>query len=95
MVDNNDSYYIRRTDKYDPYGIGNSVPRFYILPEETDEYAELGQALDTYVDETFARLVTGDLPLSYWDEFQEELQVIGLDRYLEIVQGGYARQYLR
>jgi putative aldouronate transport system substrate-binding protein len=94
MADNSDSYYVMRTTKYRPVSIGNSLPRFFLLPHEVDEYSELRTTLDTYVDETFARFVTGDLPLSEWDRFQSELDKIGIDRYIEMTEAAYKRQYL-
>jgi hypothetical protein len=95
MADNSDSYYVMRTPKYDPYAFSNQIPRLFMLPHEVDEYAELASTLDTYVDETFARFVTGDLALSEWDAFQAELEKIGIDRYIEMTEAAYERQYLQ
>lgn len=93
MADNSDAYYVRRTPKYDPVGVGNGVPRYFLLPHEGDEYSELRSTLDTYVDESFARFVTGDLPLSAYDDFLAEVKKIGIDRFLEMANAAYKRQY--
>ena len=93
MADNSDSYYVLRTPKYNDYKVANSLPRITMLPVEVDEYSELSSTLDTYVDETFARFVTGDLPLDAWDDFQAELEKIGIDRYIELLETAIERQY--
>lgn len=93
MADNSDSFYVLRTPKYMDVAIGNGVPRVFMLPAEVDEYSELRTTLDTYVDETFARFVTGDLPLSEWDNFQAEVKKIGVDRFIELTQIAYDRQF--
>ena len=77
---NSDAHYVMRTPKYMDVGIANSVPRIFLLPAEVDEYGELGSTLQTYVGESFARFVTGDLPISDWDKFQAELKNIGVER---------------
>jgi putative aldouronate transport system substrate-binding protein len=90
---NSDAHYVMRTPKYMDVGIANSVPRIFLLPMEVDEYGELSATLTTYVSESFARFVTGDLPLSDWDKFQGELKNIGVDRFIEMTEKAYDRQY--
>jgi putative aldouronate transport system substrate-binding protein len=90
---NSDAHYVMRTSLYMDVGVANAVPPFFILPVEVDEYGELAATLETYVEESFARFVTGDLDFSDWDKFQAELKNIGIDRFIEMTEIGYARQY--
>lgn len=91
---NSDAYYVLRTPKYADNAIGNSVPRVFMEPREVDEYGELLANLNTYVTESFARFVTGDLPLSAWDSFQAEVRHIGVGRLIEMTERAYRRQYM-
>ena len=91
---NSDAYYVLRTPKYADNAIGNSVPRVFMEPREVDEYGELLANLNTYVTESFARFVTGDLPLTAWDSFQAEVRHIGVDRLIEMTERAYRRQYM-
>jgi putative aldouronate transport system substrate-binding protein len=93
MADNSDSYYVMRTPKYMDVGVANSVPNVFMQPMEVDEFSELGTSLQNYVDESFARFVTGDLPLSDFDAFRDECKKIGVDRYIELYQAAYDRQF--
>jgi putative aldouronate transport system substrate-binding protein len=93
MADNSNSYYILRTNLYRDHGIYNGVPNVFMLPQEVDEFAELGSSLQNYVNEAFARFVTGDLLISDFDAFRDECKQIGLDRYLELYQTAYDRQF--
>ena len=43
----------------------------------------------TYYDEMIAQFVSGKTPMSEWDTFLAELDKMGLDRYLEIMNEGY------
>ena len=48
----------------------------------------------TCVLEYYTRFVMGDLDIDQgWDEFQEQLKIIGVDEYLSIVQTAYDRMY--
>lgn len=93
MADNSDSYYVMRTTKYLPYSVFNGVPRVFMLPMEVDEFSELGSSLQSFVDESFARFVTGDLAIEDFDAFRDECKKIGVDRYLELYQTAYDRQF--
>lgn len=86
--------FVWNTRPYWDAAVANGVPPLFMRPMEVDEYAELSNALETYVDESFARFVTGDLPLTAWDEFQAELDRIGIDRFIELNENAYRRQYL-
>lgn len=92
---NSDAYYVLRTPKYADNAIGNSVPRVFLESRYVDEYGELLANLNTYVTESFARFVTGDLPLTAWDSFQAEVRAIGVDRLIQLTEEAYRRQYMQ
>lgn len=92
---NSDAHYVLRTSKYMDVGISNAVPRVFILPQEVDAYGELSATLSTYVAESFARFVAGSLPLSDWDKFQAELKTIGVERFVQMTEAAYKRQYMK
>jgi putative aldouronate transport system substrate-binding protein len=92
---NSDAHYVLRTSKYMDVGISNGVPRVFILPTEVDEYGGLSSTLTTYVAESFARFIAGDLPLSDWDKYQAELKKIGVDRFTQMTETAYKRQYMK
>ena len=57
--------------------------------EDKTEYTDLHTAISTYVDESIVRFVTGDMPLSDWDSYIQELDKMGNDRYVELVQKAF------
>jgi putative aldouronate transport system substrate-binding protein len=70
------------------------LPPIYVLPEEVGELARLKTTINDFVDESIARFITGDLDIeSEWESYVAELDTIGLERYLEIHQDAYDRQY--
>jgi putative aldouronate transport system substrate-binding protein len=77
---------------YVPYGAPPSMlipPLFY---EEADAMAmaNLRTTINTYVEESIARFVTGQMNVDRdWDRFQTELRNIGVDRYLKVIQDTY------
>lgn len=68
-----------------------TVERIIYLPEEVEEIADIKSSLDTYRDEAVAAFITGNRPLSDWDNYVKELDNIGLARYLEVAQTAYDR----
>lgn len=82
------------TDRMAPYANEekNSLPLFYYLPEENEKIATYAVTIDSYVTESIARFVTGDLDLDKdWDGYLKDLESYGLSDYLETIQGGYDR----
>lgn len=84
----------RATDRMTPYANEekNSLPLFYYLSEENEKIATYAVTIDSYVTESIARFVTGDLDLDKdWDGYLKDLESYGLSDYLETIQGGYDR----
>ena len=60
--------------------------------EENDEISEIKSTLSTYVSESIARFITGDLSIENdWEAYLNELDAIGLERFLEVCQAAYDR----
>ena len=79
---------------YEQFSPQYVVPPLMFTPEEAREFTELKQTITDYVKEMFARFVTGDANIeTEWDAYVEELNRIGVKRYLEIQQKAFERQW--
>jgi len=58
---------------------------------EQEEVGILETAINDFVHGQTGRFITGDRPMSQWDDFRAELQNMGIDRVLEIRNGALAR----
>lgn len=67
------------------------LPTLIYTLEEADEIAEIQENVTRYVDESLAAFVTGNRPLSDWDNYIEELENMGLGEWLEAAQNAYNR----
>ena len=73
---------------------GTYIPKIAYTEEEMREINDIRTTLKTYVKESKARFITGDLNLdTHWDTFQSELKKIGIDKFLEVSQVAYDRMY--
>jgi len=76
--------------------IDNIVPMLIFGEAVTAELVDIETALTTFVDEMQARFIVGDLCLENdWDWYIRELNVIGLPRFLEIMQEAYDQRSAR
>lgn len=93
-------YYSRRIalavmeyEKYKPKE-GTFVPLLYFNEQELNEISEIQSTLNTYVKECKIRFIMGDLDIDNdWDSYLEEINRIGLDKFLEACQTVYERMY--
>jgi putative aldouronate transport system substrate-binding protein len=79
-------------NKYLPYGVDVSavMPQVTFDEATAAEYVELRSALNEYVNEMVARFIVGDADIDLlWNGYLDELETIGLNRYLEILQDSY------
>lgn len=81
-----------------PYYLGKTPKEYVDLikynQEEYDQIKDIYSTLVTYVNESMARFVTGDMDLdTQWDAYLEELDNIGLQRFVEISQTAYDRDH--
>ncbi|HIT75956.1 MAG TPA: extracellular solute-binding protein [Candidatus Avipropionibacterium avicola] len=66
-------------------------PAFTFEPAEADEMSSLTTDITKLVDESRAKFINGELPLSQWDTYVGQFEQAGLPRYLEIQQAAYER----
>lgn len=74
---------------YAPYAPAEpmNLPPMYFTEEQANEIATVLPQLETFVDETFAQAVTGQIDIeAEWDDYLSNLEAIGLSRFVEIHQ---------
>jgi putative aldouronate transport system substrate-binding protein len=79
---------------YQPYTPPMSmiVPPLTYSEEQGAEISELETSLQTYVDESIARFITGDLDINSnadWEAYLKELDMIVVKRFVQIKQAAY------
>jgi len=84
--------HINAVANYAPYAqkTENIIPPLYFPPEQSLEMTALVTNINTYVNESIAKFTVGDMDIEKdWDGFQNNLQNLGLERYITIVQNAY------
>ena len=71
------------------YVTGEQLPQLIMDIAESQEYNELQKLIVGYVNENAALFALGDKPMEEWDSYVEELNRMGLDRYIELAQEAY------
>jgi putative aldouronate transport system substrate-binding protein len=59
--------------------------------EESEEFGAIMADVNTYLDSTTAKMVSGDMPLSDMEKVRETLETLNLARATEILQTAYTR----
>lgn len=91
---NYEGFLITESHKYYPYLPEQWVPQMAHSAEDAEAIAELRTVVNTFVDESAAKFVTGRLDINndaVWQDFLSELDKIGLDEYLQIMNKTYER----
>lgn len=88
------AYLYQTTEKnYQPYGNASyAIPPLWYSPESASEMALFTTNINTYVEESIAKFIVGDLDPNRdadWNNFQSQLKNLGIDRYLQIIQDTY------
>ena len=66
------------------------VIKIVYTEEQIDEIADINTTINTYVLEAATRFVLGDLDIEKdWDAYLNELNAMGLERYLDVTQEAY------
>ncbi|MFV0399148.1 MAG: extracellular solute-binding protein [Oscillospiraceae bacterium] len=82
--------YEETSEKYRPYSVDKTMPAISLEADLSAEYANILSTLETYVNESFAKVLTGEWSLdSDWEAYLAEMDKIGLPRALEIAQTAY------
>lgn len=70
------------------------IPKLIYTSEESKIASEKLNDLKTYVHETAANVIAGNIDIDeYWDAYLAELEMIGVNELVEVVQGVYDRMY--
>ncbi|MBO0991660.1 extracellular solute-binding protein [Bacillus sp. SD088] len=77
--------------KIEPYVADEIWPAFLYTEEENKFLASAGTDISKYVTEMTDKFISGDEPLSKWDEYVKTIETMGLDKYMEIQQAAYDR----
>lgn len=83
-------------DAYGPYAVETWVPPLTLTAEEIRSFADVGTPIDEAVGEAYALFVTGQLDPNSdadWDQFRRQLQNLGVNQHVELMQTVYDRQY--
>ena len=84
----------RATEMMEPYKVPmkNVIPNFYYITEENEQISSYKATINPYIQESIARFITGDLSLDNdWDAFLNELNALGMQEYIGVIQSGYDR----
>lgn len=79
------------TELYKKYEPEEHIDKIVYSAEEMEELLDIKTSLRSYVDEQMVAFITGTASFETWDAYLEELNVIGLERYLELTQQAYDR----
>ncbi len=79
---------------YIDHGPEEYVDMIKYTADETEQVKDIQMSLVTYVNESMARFITGDLDLdTQWKSYLKELEKIGLKKFLEVSQTAYSRTH--
>lgn len=93
MTEGSDNYEMAyRLGSYEAVKPSEIIMKFAYTVEEEKEATEIANSLNSYVREKVALWCTGREDVDKaWDSYLQELESIGLSRYLEITQAAYDR----
>ena len=77
---------------YYPYRPAEMPGTLIYTTEEMDSLAYLSSAINNYAEEMIMAFIAGTESLDNWDAFQAELQKMGLEEYVAIMQAAYDRK---
>lgn len=87
--------YKEQGDAYERWGNNNMVkhlmPTIYFKDDEIDKAADIQTALNTYVEESRIKFVTGEESLDNFDAYVEQLNNLGLTELLNMEKSAYDR----
>lgn len=67
------------------------LPVLKYTNDEAEKLAEIQENVLTYVKQSLAEFVTGNRPLSDWDNYLSDLENMGLQEWLDVAQTAYDR----
>lgn len=82
---------VENAKKAEPYALKQEDiwPAFNFSPSDQDELSVIATDINTYIDESIAKFITGKKSFSEWDSYVKTIEKMNLARYMEIYQAGY------
>ncbi len=80
------------SEVYEPFGaaLEKMMPPLWYSMDSISELSQIYATLDEFVYESAVAFITGTKDIeTEWDDYQDELRAIGVERYLEITQEAY------
>ncbi|WP_212508641.1 extracellular solute-binding protein [Litoribacterium kuwaitense] len=77
-------------EKFEPYA-QVALPQMFLTGEEQSEVSRIRADLDAFVEQMEAKFITGQRPLSEWDDYVATIEDMRVGRLLEIYEGAYER----
>ena len=77
---------------YEPFAadIRTIMPPLIYTEEQSNELVDLKVTIENFVNEMFARFITGDADIeTQWDSYVDQLMSMNLERYIQIQQEAY------
>lgn len=74
------------------YDIEDVWSAFTFTEEEADFLSTTGNDISKFADEGRSGFITGERPISEWDEYVQQYEQMGLEEYVEIHQAAYERR---
>ena len=84
------------TKTYEPYspGIDAVLPDLYYAESDVDQISRQKTTINSYIDEQVTAFITGKTDIdSGWDSYVSQLDSMGLQTYLDLMQKAYDNQY--
>ncbi|GIP38260.1 sugar ABC transporter permease [Paenibacillus sp. J31TS4] len=75
---------VAAAEKYKPYLIKDIWPPFTYAEEDLEKMRAIENDINTYITETQAKFIKGDLPFTEWDNYKATLKKMGVDEYMKI-----------
>lgn len=94
--DHEQKLYVARHDFYEQYGpeMDMVIPPLFMDPTAVEEVGELRTVVRDYISETVAGFVTGTLDIEAdWDSVVANFKAMEVERFVQMIQDNYDRQY--
>ncbi|MCU6712565.1 extracellular solute-binding protein [Paenibacillus sp. J5C_2022] len=82
---------IEATDKIRDDLIENRWPAFTFTEQESKDFSAVNGDISAYLGEMVAKFITGDASFTEWGKYIENLNSMGLEKYMEIYTSAYER----
>lgn len=82
---------IEGSKKLEPYFPKEIWPPNLYNAEQVEIMSTIGNDIGTYINESMAKFIRGDMSFSEWDNYVEQFNKMGLDKYMEVYKDAVAK----